>query len=137
MQANFLAAIFRNGGKPVHGDALSLLDGHFQGREELRPLYDTLAGMVARCFPDAEVVPTKGYISFRNPREFALAKITRKAIRVGLDLGGRELAGRVGKAKSLGAMARISHMVEIAETQEIDGELANLLEEANGRVNSK
>ncbi len=33
MQANFLAAIIRNGGKPVHGDALSLLDGHFQGRE--------------------------------------------------------------------------------------------------------
>lgn len=135
MQANFLAAMFRNNGQPVYGDSSSLLDAHFQGKEGLRPVYDALAKKISSQFKAVETVPTKGYISFRNPREFAVARITRQTIRVGMDLGDREFDDRVQKAKSLGAMPRISHMVEITKSQEVTG-LVSLLKEANTRVNA-
>ena len=38
-------------------------------------------------FKDLEIVPTKTYISFRAGREFAVAAIKPKEIRVGMDLG--------------------------------------------------
>lgn len=135
MQANFLAAIFRNGGKPVYGDPAGLLDGHFKGREDLRPLYEALAKKIASSVGTVEIVPTRGYVSFRRPREFAVARVTPKAIRVGMDLGERAFDSRVQKSKSLGAMPRISHMVEVVRAKDIDQPLVSLLKEADARVN--
>ncbi len=136
MQANFLAAIYLNGGKPVYGDGADLMGTHFEGNKEAwKPVYEALAKKVQGQFKGVEIVPTKGYISFRNPREFAVAKITAKAMRVGMDLGDRAFEGPVEKAKSLGTMPRISHMVEVMDAKGISAALGKLLKEANARVN--
>lgn len=135
MQANFLAAIFKNGGRPVYGNQDDLMAEHFKGKEAQRAIYDAVAKKVQAGFKGVEIVPTKGYISFRNPREFAVAKITKSNVRVGLDLGERAFDDVVQKAKSLGTMPRISHMVEIAAAKEVSAGLGKLLKEANARVN--
>ncbi len=135
MQANFLAAIFLNGGQAVYGNTSDLMGQHFKNKESVRPLYDKLETWVKSQFKTVAVVPTKGYVSFRAEREFAVAKITKTGIRVGMDLGERPFDKKVAKAKSLGAMPRMSHMVEISVAREIDASLKTLLKEANTRVN--
>ncbi|MBT5705593.1 DUF5655 domain-containing protein [Verrucomicrobia bacterium] len=135
MQANLLTSIFMNGGRPVYGDIDGLMGAHFDGKASIKPIYAALEKRVRAIFKTVEIVPTKGYISFRNQREFAVAKVTKKALRVGMDLGDKPYSGRIEKAKSLGTMPRISHMVELFSSAEVDADLVSFLKEANQGVN--
>jgi predicted transport protein len=135
MQATILASIYKNGGKPVYGNSDALMDSHFDGKASIKPIYDALENKVRAIFKTVEIVPTKGYISFRNQREFAVAKVTKKALRVGMDLGGKPYSGRLEKSKSLGTMPRIGHMVEVFSSGEVDVDLVAWLKEANRGVN--
>ena len=134
MQANFLSGIYLNNGKPVY-DNSQLFNAHFEKYPDKRDMYDQLEAIVKGNFPDVKVVGTKGYISFRNAKEFAVAKINKGNIRIGMDLGERPFDDTVQKAKSLGTMPRISHMVEVTTSEEITDDLVPLLQEANTRVN--
>ena len=93
--------------------------------------------MVQSTFKSCQIVPTKGYISFRNEKEFAVAKINKKNIRVGLDLSGEDFTDYTQKAKSLGTMPRISHMVEVHTSADINDQLKTSLVKANKIVNTK
>ena len=64
-----------------------------------------------------------------------MARINKGNVRIGMDLGDRPFDEQVEKAKSLGAMPRISHMVEVSSEAEITDDLIPLLNEANSRVN--
>jgi len=134
MHATFIAGIFGNDGKPVYDSAV-LFDAHFEGRPEKKKLYDRVEELVKTTFSEVQIVPTKGYISFRNKREFAVARINNKEIRIGLDLEDTPFDAYVQKAKSLGTMPRISHMVEVTESSEINDDLNQKLKEANQFVN--
>lgn len=134
MQANFLAGIYLNNGKPVF-DTAALKEAHFEKHPHQRGIYDKLEALVLANFPTTKVVGTKGYISFRNEKEFAVARINKGNVRIGMDLGDRPFDEQVEKAKSLGAMPRISHMVEVTKEDQITDDLLPLLNEANGRVN--
>lgn len=134
MQANFLSGIYLNNGKPVY-DSAGLLNAHFEKYPNQRSIYDRLEALVKAHFPAVRVVGTKGYISFRNEKEFAVAKINKGNVRIGMDLGDRPFDKQVQKAKSLGTMPRISHMVEVTTEAEINDDLVPLIQEANGRVN--
>ena len=70
----------------------------------------------------------------KGKKIFGCARITAKAIRYGLDLGERPFAGRVQKAKGLGAMPNITHMVELTSESDLDDELQQLTQEAFDRV---
>jgi predicted transport protein len=139
-QARMLAGIYKNDGKPVYASDHLLIDALFAGKEDKRPLYEALETRVRALFPDVQVVPTKSYMSFRDEREFAVASITSKEIRVGMDLaddfatGDAATRGVVKPAKSLGAMPRISHMVELRSASEIDAALEGYLKMAHARV---
>lgn len=134
MNATFLGGIAINGGKPVY-DSSVLFNAHFEKFPDKREMYDKLEGMVEKGFPGVQVVPTKGYISFRNTKEFAVAKINKGNIRIGMDLDERPFDDHVEKAKSLGTMPRISHMVEVISIDQINDSLMPLLTEANHHVN--
>lgn len=134
MHATYIAAIYFNNGKPVY-DSKSLFESHFEKREDKRAIYEKLESLVRSACPDMQVVPAKGYISFRNGKEFAVAKINKSNIRVGLDLGDLPFNEYTQKAKSLGTMPRISHMVEVFEANDINQELKQRLIEANKHVN--
>lgn len=134
MNAGFIAGIYLNGGKPVF-DTSGLFNAHFEKYPDKREMYDQLEGIVKANFPDVQVVGTKGYISFRNKKEFAVAKINKGNMRIGMDLGDRPFDETVEKSKSLGTMPRISHMVEVTSADQVTNDLVPLLQEANGRVN--
>ncbi|MTI21313.1 DUF4287 domain-containing protein [Fulvivirga sp. RKSG066] len=135
MNATFIAGIYLNDGELVN-DPKSLLKKHFVGKEDKQELYKQIEQAVSSAFKTVQVVPTKGYISFRNPKEFAVAKINKKEIRVGLDLGEQEFDAYTQKAKSLGTMPRISHMVEITTPEEVNEKLKSSLAKANQIVNN-
>lgn len=134
MNATFIGGIAINGGKPVY-DSSVLFNAHFEKFPDKREMYNKLEGIVKATFPQVQVVPTKGYISFRNTKEFAVVKINKGNIRIGMDLGDRPFDGHIEKAKSLGTMPRISHMVEVTSIDQIDDKLTPLLTEADAHVN--
>ncbi len=134
MNANFISGIFLNGGKPVFDSAL-LFNAHFEKFPDKKEMYDKLEGIVKDNFSGVQVVPTKGYISFRNDKEFAVAKINKGNIRIGMDLGSRDFDDYVQKAKSLGTMPRIAYMIEVTAIEQINDDILPFLQEANSHVN--
>lgn len=135
LQATMLAGIYLNDGKPVY-DYEVMFDKLFVGKEEQLSLYRELEGLIQSNMSNAKMIPTKTYISIDGERCFATAKINRQNIRVGLDLGDLPFGDYVQKAKGLGAMPRISHMVEVQETADINDALLGYLQQAYDRVHN-
>jgi len=135
-QANFLSGIYLNDGKPVF-DYEVLFAKLFDGKAQLLPLYETLRGEIAERLPEAEFIPTKAYISIEGKRCFACATLTKSNIRVGLDLGDQPFDEYTQKAKSLGAMPNLTHMVEVSEAAQVDDRLLGFVEIAYTRVHRK
>ncbi|MEO8210534.1 MAG: DUF5655 domain-containing protein [bacterium] len=133
-EATFLTGIFLNNGKPVYDNDENLLSALFKGKDSFIPVYKELENQIKSTFSNIITVPTKTYISFRDGREFAVASIKSREMRVGMDLGDIKFDGYVQKAASLGAMPRISHMIVITEKSEINKKLIDLLKIANHRV---
>ncbi|NOX59835.1 MAG: DUF4287 domain-containing protein [Planctomycetes bacterium] len=132
--ANVVVGVHLNGGKPVYGDRGVLLDDQFAGKEGMRPLYEAIEKAVLKWNPKVSIHPTKTYVSFRGNREFSVAAIKAREIRVGLDLGDAPYKRRLEKAKSLGAMPRIGHMMVICDRADICTELTAYLKESWARI---
>jgi hypothetical protein len=133
MQDYFLAGIFLNNGKPVF-DYEVMFARLFEGKEELLPLYQTLEQQIKSKLDDVELVPTKSYVSLEGKRVFGCATLAKKMIRVGLDLGDEPFGDYVQKAKSLGAMPNVTHMIEIAQPADVNGTLLEYVDKAYKRV---
>ena len=133
LQANFLSGIFLNDGKPVFDYAV-LFENLIKGKEGLLPAYRALETLITANLADAELIPTKAYISIEAARCFACATLTKQTIRVGLDLGDTPFDHYVQKAKSLGAMPNLTHMVEIAAPAEVGEALLGYLHQAYRRA---
>ena len=134
MYATFIAGIFLNNGNPVH-DSTSLFEAHFRDKEDKRPVYGKLENLIRHSFPAVQIVPTRSYISFRDPKEFVIARINKKEIQVGMDLGTMEFDDYVEKARSLGTMPRISHMVQLYDESEVNDRLRGYVLKAHKIVN--
>lgn len=135
-QANFLSGIYLNDGQPVYDYAV-LREKLFAGKEALRPLLETLEEQVSERIEDAEFIPTKSYFSIEAAKIFACATLMKDIIRVGLDLGETRFDDYTQKAKGLGAMPNLTHMVEIKSTAEVDDRLLSFFEQAYSRVHKK
>ncbi len=133
MQANLLSGIYLNDGQPVYNYE-RLFANLFEGNDQWKPMYESLKEKVQAEFDDVVFIPTKSYISIEGEKVFGCAKLTKSAIRYGLDLGERPFEGRVQKAKGLGAMPNISHMVELTSVEDIDDEVIALTNQAFDRV---
>jgi len=129
MQANFLSGIYLNDGKPVF-DHKVLFAKLFEGKEPLLAVYKPLESAIQKQLPDALFIPTKTYISIEAKRCFACATLTKNTIRVGLDLGDLPFDTYVQKARSLGAMPNLTHMVEIAAPTDVDDQLTEYVQQA-------
>lgn len=135
MQAAYIAGIYLNDGEPVYNYEVlfaSLFDGH----EHLKPVYDTLKEQVTARFDDVVFVPTRNYISIEGDKIFGCAKLTKKSIRYGLDLGDMPFEGIVQKAKGLGAMPNITHMIELQSPDDINDEVLTHTDTAFDRVHN-
>ena len=136
LQANFLSGIYLNDGQPVF-DYEVLFQKLFVGKDNLLPLYRTLESGIHTRLPEAEFIPTKAYVSIEGKRCFACATLTKQNIRVGLDLGDTPFDDYTQKARSLGAMPNLTHMVEIAESSQVDSKLLDHVQQAYERVHNK
>ena len=133
LQANLLTGIFLNDGQPVFNYEV-MFSKLFDGNEQWEPVYEDLKAKVEPMFDDVVFIPTRAYISIEGSKVFGCAKLTKKAIRYGLDLGDTPFEGRVQQAKGLGAMPNISHMIELQSTDDIDDEVLQLTQQAFDRV---
>jgi hypothetical protein len=136
LQANFLTGIYLNGGQPVY-DYDVLFAKLFDGKNGLQALYRTLESAIQKTLPEAEFIPTKAYVSIEGKRCFACATLTKQNIRVGLDLGDRPFDDYTQRAKSLGAMPNLTHMVEITDPVQIDDRLLDFVQQAYDRAHNK
>jgi hypothetical protein len=129
MQANFLSGIYLNDGKPVF-DHKVLFAKLFEGKAGLLDVYRPLEQAIEKKLPDALFIPTKTYISIEAKRCFACATLTKNTIRVGLDLGTMPFDNYVQKARSLGAMPNLTHMVEISAAADVNTDLIGYVQQA-------
>lgn len=129
MQATFLAGIYLNDGKPVY-DYEVLFGKLFEGKAQLLPIYKTLESAIAARLPESEFIPTKAYVSIEGKRCYACATMTKNLIRVGLDLGDTPFDDYTQKAKSLGAMPNLTHMVEVSDAAQVNDRLMDAVERA-------
>jgi predicted transport protein len=132
MQANLLAGIYLNDGKPVF-DYEVMFGKLFEGKEAQQAIYEELASRIQAAHPEVHFIPTKTYISLENERVFGCVKLTSKTLRIGLDLGEREVDNYVQKAKGLGAMPNIGHMIEISSADDINERLLGCVGQAYAR----
>ena len=101
----------------------------FEGKEALRPIYDSLVLAVTRLGSDVEIAPKKANVSVRRRRQFALIQpSTRTRVDLGLILKSREPQGRLEPSGSFNAM--FTHRVKLASIDEIDAELLGWLQQA-------
>jgi hypothetical protein len=136
LQATFLSGLYLNDGKPVF-DHKVLFANLFEGKSHLLPIYGALEAGIQSQHNDVELVPTKAYISMEGKRVFGCATLTKNNIRVGLDLGDVPFGDYVQKAKSLGAMPNVTHMIEIAEPSQVNKQLLGYVRQAYDRVHRK
>jgi predicted transport protein len=135
MQAQFLAGIFLNNGKPVYQNEGNLLENQFAKFENIKPLFEFVSSKILKQFPNSQVIPKKTYVSFTSVREFVAINIKKGELRLGMDLGDVPFKGVVEKAKLTGPMPRISHMVVIKSKTDLNDAVMKLIAKSNERVN--
>lgn len=111
-------------------DEATLMDAMFAGpKAELRPVYDRIVEVIRGFGDDVELSPKKGYVSIRRKKQFALAQpSTKDRFDLGINLKGREPAGRLEPSGSFNAM--VSHRVRLAGPDDVDAEVTGWLREA-------
>ena len=127
--------MYLNDGKPVY-DYDVLFAKLFAGKEHFKSLYQTLAGALQTCLPEVEFIPTKAYVSIEGKRCFACATLTKTSIRFGLDLGAMPFDEYTQKAKSLGTMPNLTHMIEIMDAAQVDDHLLGFAVQAHAEAHS-
>ena len=136
MQAQFLAGMYFNDGKPVY-DYEVMFAKLFADKDHLMPAYRALEEQVTEALDDVVFVPTLNYVSIEGKKIFACATFMKDVIRVGLDLGSTPFGDVVQKAKGLGAMPNLTHMIEIAAPSQVNDSLAGYMRQAYDRTHRK
>lgn len=130
--ANLIAVEVRKGGEETPAD--DLIEAQYAGpKADLTAIRDALLTLVTGFGDDVEIAPKKSYISLRRNKQFALVQpSTRTRVDLGINLPGREAAGRLEASGSFNAM--VSHRVRLTAADEVDAELEGWLREAYERA---
>ncbi len=128
--ANLVAHKARESDAASAGSSDSLIDSQYaKGKEQLRPIYDTLIKKISNFGNDFEIAPKKAYVSLRRSKQFALIQpSTKTRVDVGINLKGKEPTEKLEASGSFNAM--VSHRVRLTDVKQIDKELMAWLKEA-------
>ncbi len=127
--ANLVAHEAKN---PGFGDATKnddneLLENQFSGKDNLRPLYNSIIKSVEKFGPDVEVAIKKNYVSLRRDVQFGILQpSTRARLDVGLVLKSDE--PDLEKAGSFNSMC--SHRIRLEEVDSVNKETIEWLKKA-------
>ena len=101
----------------------------YQGKEELKKVYDALLEVVKNFGNDVIITPKKGSVSIIRQRQFALIKpATKTRIDLGFKLVGKEITQRLENSGPFGTMC--THRVQLTSVEQVDNELIGWLREA-------
>lgn len=115
--------------KEINESPEDLVTTQYQGKEDLREIYEALLEMVKKFGKDVVVTPKKDSVSLIRKRQFALIKpATKTRIDLGLKLVGKEKSARLGDSGPFGTMC--THRVQISHADQIDDELKDWIKEA-------
>jgi hypothetical protein len=107
----------------AHQDDDDLVAAQYAGdKAALRPIYDRVVTVVQSLGSDVHIAPKKAYVSLRRSKQFAIVQpSTKTRVDLGINLKGREPAGRLEASGSFNAM--VSHRVRLANAAEVDAEV--------------
>lgn len=134
--AAHMASLHKNNGKPIYGDSVALTDSLFAKSQDLRPVYDELEKTIKAEYKGVKFTPRKGYMSIHDKREFAVVAVKSKELRLGLDLADEPFNNELVPAKTLGAMPRYTHMVQITN-EGAKGDWKKYLKQSYDRLHNK
>jgi hypothetical protein len=114
----------------AHQDEADLVAAQYAGpKAGLKPVYDKLIKAAKALGADLEIAPKKTYVSLRRKKQFALVQpSTKTRVDLGINLKGKEPAGRLEASGSFNAM--VSHRVRLESAKDVDAEVKRWLEEA-------
>ena len=96
---------------------------------ELRPIYDRVMRIAESLGDGFEAAPKKTYVSLRHKKQFGLVQpSTRTRVDLGINLKGKDPAGRLEASGSFNAM--VTHRVRLESPDDVDAEVAGWLREA-------
>lgn len=120
--ANTIVALSKQTNEPCE----DLIVSQYQGKESLKPIYDTLISVVENFGDDVVITPKKGSVSIIRKNQFALIKpATKTRIDLGLKLKGVEVQGRLENSGPFGTMC--THRIQITNITDIDQEVTKWL----------
>lgn len=134
--ASLMASIHANDGKAIYANDDALIDGLFEKKENLRPVYQALEKAIKQEIKEAKFTPRKGYMSIHHEREFAVVAVKSSELRLGLDLADEPFNHYLTPAKTLGAMPRYTHMVVLTDEQ-LNGNWRKYLQQSYNRTHKK
>ena len=126
--ANFITLKFRES-DAASADAEDLVSNQYQGKEQLKPIFESLRRAIAKLGSDIEIAPKKAAVSMRVKRQFALIQpTTKKRIDLGLKFNDKAYKGRLETSGPFGSMC--THRVQLSEVEQIDSELLGWIKQA-------
>ncbi|MCA9898103.1 MAG: DUF4287 domain-containing protein [Anaerolineales bacterium] len=126
--ANLVAAYARETAASLQSND-DLVAKQYEGKESLRPIYDTLIAAINEFGDDVQIAPKNSYVSLRRNKQFGLIQpSTKTRVDVGINLDGDVIGGRLEKSGSFNSM--VSHRVRITSTDEVNDSLIGWLRQA-------
>jgi hypothetical protein len=124
--ANTIIQLAKKDSEPKQID---LVNQQYEGKEDLKPIYEELLEVVKAFGNDVKITPKKTSVSIIRKRQFALIKpATKTRIDLGLKLTDKPFEGRLGNSGPFGTMC--THRVKLESKKDIDDELKAWLREA-------
>lgn len=124
--ANTIAQLYRKDPGESEED---LVVTQYEGKENLKPIYDKLIEEISQFGNDIELAPKKAYVSIRRKKQFAILQpSTKTRFDIGLNIKGVEPEGKLEKAGSWNAMC--THRIKTSEPSDITREVISWIKEA-------
>ncbi|MEM8908681.1 MAG: DUF4287 domain-containing protein [Bacteroidota bacterium] len=115
--------------KKANETPVDLVEVQYQGKENLRSIYERLIAVMTALGEDVNVVPKKSTVSLTRKKQFALIKpATKSRIDLGLKLKDWPTTERLENSGPFGTMC--THRVRLTAAEQVDEELINWLKEA-------
>ncbi len=106
-----------------------LLTSQYQGKEDLKKIYNKLISEIGKLGSDITITPKKDSVSIIRKKQFALIKpATKTRIDLGLKFKDKPFTERLQNSGPFGSMC--SHRVQLSSDDEIDAELLLWLQQA-------
>lgn len=128
--ANTIVQLYRKDPGETEDD---LVTAQYEGKENLKPIYQKLVESIRSFGSDVEFAPKKTYVSVRRKKQFAILQpSTKTRLDIGLNLKEAEPHGILEKAGSWNAMC--THLIKTSGPEDITVEVINWVKEAYDRA---